>query len=433
MCRARLALAGVDRLATTTKSSSSTELESSSQWKAEDSFVILEQHRKSETNGPNAKQPAEDSFIMLGSLTSELQREVLVGEEEADRLGLGGSTDLDDKLRSLARMFELASEEGGVDHPLCVDCASQIKAQKENEKRKVEAEIADYSEAIKKLETEQNDLVWLSADEFEAQLQKAEEEFASETEKLERVERELLEAEYKIEQLNSVSRELDELEESYWHTFNDFSLNTQYHMDDKAALMNKINSTAEKLDSLRQTNVFMDVFRIDHDGPFGTISGFRLGKTPDISVDWDEINAAWGQAVLLLYTMANLCNFTFSNYKLVPMGSKPKIIEGTGPDRKVHELYGPVSKVWGFHYNKAMCCFLACLKEFAEFAHAEDLNQGQDEAFELPFSLEGDKVDGTTIRLSVNQDVRWTKALKFMLADLLACMKWTIQRGSSVV
>lgn len=85
-----------------------------------------------------------------------------------------------------------------------------------------------------------------------------------------------MEAECKIEQLASVSKDLDELEESYWHTFNDFSLKTQYHMDDKAALMNTINSTAEKLDSLRQTNVFMDVFRIDHDGPFGTISGFRL-------------------------------------------------------------------------------------------------------------------------------------------------------------
>eukprot|EP00967_Tisochrysis_lutea_P042920 scaffold51711_cov22-Tisochrysis_lutea.AAC.1 len=41
-----------------------------------------------------------------------------------------------------------------------------------------------------------------------------------------------------------------------------------------------------------------------HDGPFGTISGFRLGRTPEAPVEWDEINAAWGQAVLLLHTMA---------------------------------------------------------------------------------------------------------------------------------
>lgn len=58
----------------------------------------------------------------------------------------------------------------------------------------------------------------------------------------------------------------------------------------------------------------------------------RLGRTPEVNVDWDEINAGWGQAVLLLYTMANICNFTFSNFKLIPMGSKPRIIEGKGAE-----------------------------------------------------------------------------------------------------
>jgi beclin 1 len=43
-----------------------------------------------------------------------------------------------------------------------------------------------------------------------------------------------------------------------------------------------------------------------HDGCFGTISGFRLGRTPEHPVEWDEINAAWGQAVLLLFTMAQV-------------------------------------------------------------------------------------------------------------------------------
>jgi hypothetical protein len=29
-------------------------------------------------------------------------------------------------------------------------------------------------------------------------------------------------------------------------------------------------------------------------------------------VEWDEINAAWGQAVLLLHTMAQQCKLNFS-------------------------------------------------------------------------------------------------------------------------
>jgi hypothetical protein len=64
--------------------------------------------------------------------------------------------------------------------------------------------------------------------------------------------------------------------------------------------------------AVQSTNVLNDTFRIWHDGPFGTISGFRLGRTPEHPVDWNEINAAWGQAVLLLHTMAQQCKLNFS-------------------------------------------------------------------------------------------------------------------------
>lgn len=39
-------------------------------------------------------------------------------------------------------------------------------------------------------------------------------------------------------------------------------------------------------------------------------AGFRLGKTPTVGVAWTEINAAWGQAVLLLHTLAQVCAFS---------------------------------------------------------------------------------------------------------------------------
>jgi hypothetical protein len=57
---------------------------------------------------------------------------------------------------------------------------------------------------------------------------------------------------------------------------------------------------------LRRTNVHADLFRIWFDGACGTISGLRLGRTAQQAVEWDEINAAWGQAVLLLATLARV-------------------------------------------------------------------------------------------------------------------------------
>ncbi len=67
-----------------------------------------------------------------------------------------------------------------------------------------------------------------------------------------------------------------------------------------------------QIERLKRTNVYNDVFHIWHRGPFGTIAGFRLGKTPTHPVDWDEMNAAWGHAVLLLHTLAQVTLFTVS-------------------------------------------------------------------------------------------------------------------------
>ena len=108
--------------------------------------------------------------------------------DESDRLTLASPVDLDEKLKALSRIFEvnallfyastsmscsslqLASEESGVDHPLCVDCASQVRMQMETEKRKIEAEISDYSEAVKRLESEEDGLYLLSDEEFEKKM-----------------------------------------------------------------------------------------------------------------------------------------------------------------------------------------------------------------------------------------------------------------------
>lgn len=88
-------------------------------------------------------------------------------------------------------------------------------------------------------------------------------------------------------------------------------------------------------EKLERTNVYNDAFCIGHDGIFGTINGLRLGRVPSIpvgspptchshfdissQVEWPEINAAWGQTLLLLYTIARKLDFTFDKYVFVPL------------------------------------------------------------------------------------------------------------------
>lgn len=77
-----------------------------------------------------------------------------------------------------------------------------------------------------------------------------------------------------------------------------------------------------------------------------------------------------------------------SPYKLMPMGSHPRVAD----KHSTYDLFGPVNKLWSHKYDKAMISFLACLKEFGQAAHNEDVAVGKQEPFKFPFPIDGDKV-----------------------------------------
>ena len=47
----------------------------------------------------------------------------------------------------------------------------------------------------------------------------------------------------------------------------------------------------------------------------------RLGRLPSVPVDWNEVNTAWGQTVLLLSSLCGKINLVLNKYKLVPYGN----------------------------------------------------------------------------------------------------------------
>ena len=174
----------------------------------------------------------------------------------------------------------------------------------------------------------------------------------------------------------------------------------------------------------------------------------RLGRLPDVDVSWDEINSAWGHAVLLLDIMIKKLSLPVDalSYRLVPRGSfsgicktsrasdhgdhPPHSGDGIGPsshrDAPAHgtvfELYSCESGLSRFfpgrRFDTAMQCFLHCLQEVVEWLHERDRN------VRLPFKIDqqGARIGGFKITLQFNELERWTKALKFLLIDL----KWVV-------
>lgn len=54
--------------------------------------------------------------------------------------------------------------------------------------------------------------------------------------------------------------------------------------EDRDAVLAKMEVAQAQLEMLKRTNVLNDAFRIWHDGDFGTINNFRLGRLPSVPV-----------------------------------------------------------------------------------------------------------------------------------------------------
>ena len=386
--------------------------------------------QRPDARGPDARRAASASPASTSSPPGVADSFVVL-PRGVSRVDTVSGSNLNARVAALARIFDMASDETEADHPMCLECAALLRDEIDARAKETEAECEIHRKCLEALEREAAGELSRSFAETSADAEALEtEEREVEAETL-RLEAELTALEAERASLERTSRGLDEDERTYFREFNEFKALLRAHVDERDGLVCKVEQTNRQLDRLRKTNVFNDAFHIWFDGPFGTVNGFRLGRTPNAPVEWDEINAAWGMACLLLSTMARAAGLTFRRYALKPLGSFSKVREnGKGVE---YELYGPVNILSSHRYDKAMTGFLSCLKEFAEFARESDLSSetradgsssdGAD-AFKLPYDIDGDKIDGRKIGFPFNRYERWTAALKITLVDLKACLAW---------
>ncbi|KAM3822598.1 beclin-1 isoform 3-T8 [Vipera latastei] len=203
----------------------------------------------------------------------------------------------------------------------------------------------------------------------------------------------------------------------------------QLELDDELkSVDNQMRYAQMQLDKLKKTNVFNATFHIWHSGQFGTINNFRLGRLPSVPVEWNEINAAWGQTVLLLHALANKMGLIFQRYRLIPYGNH-SYLESLTDKSKELPLYcsGGLRFFWDNKFDHAMVAFLDCVQQFKE-----EVEKGETR-FCLPYRMdvEKGKIEDTggnggsySIKTQFNSEEQWTKALKFMLTNLKWGLAW---------
>ncbi|KAF8844301.1 APG6-domain-containing protein [Paxillus ammoniavirescens] len=332
-------------------------------------------------------------------------------------------------LRSTMRLFGLLTTRTDIDHPLCAECTqillSSLQRQLDETKKERDGYIAFEKEVKKEKDRESQDV---SRDEAERKIEKLkmEERAAIEQLRLAEREREQLDEELKVLELEEKTLEEEEVE--FWRSHNEQQLASTNQAALLASLRAAYAADYATYEKLERTNVYNDAFCIGHDGVFGTINGLRLGRVPGLPVEWPEINAAWGQTLLLLYTISRKLDFTFDNYRLVPMGSFSRI-ERTVGDKTTYELHGSGDLHFGrlLHnrrFDFAMVAFLECLKQLMDYIKT------QDAGVEFPHQITKDKIGEASVKLQFSQEEAWTRALRHVLLALKIILKWTTNGGN---
>lgn len=373
------------------------------------------------------------------------------------------------QLQRQERLFAILSAHSDIDHPICTECSSMLLSQLNAKLAAAARERDAYASFLKQLQHaahKHKDNEESVKKELDSLLKEEEAVFA-ELLQLEE-QKKLLENE--LADLEEENKSLDKEEETFWLSHNAF--NEQQHRleTELASLQQKYAHDHKQFERLQRTNVYNDTFFISHDGNFGTINGLRLGRLPNINVEWAEINAAWGQTLLLLQTLAERLGFSFQGYRLRPLGSTSRIekLEYSQPSSEMArhppgpvkttalELYSSGAAIERMFqsrkYDQGMVAFLDCLNQLGKHVertsgstktpHARTssatANAANVQPLRLPFAIEGDKIwhrDGSpdqavSIKLGVGfaPDENFTKACKFVLT----CCKYLLAHVSNL-
>ncbi|KAJ9254146.1 hypothetical protein DTO207G8_3723 [Paecilomyces variotii] len=366
-----------------------------------------------------------------------------------------------DQVERTNRLFEIISARSDIDHPICAECTDMLVEGLQKRLLTATKERDAYISFLKNLNASVPSVeeVETAENSLKAALEAEEAAF----QELLALEKENATLDEEIAALEEESRQLDLEEEKFWRDRNSFALTLAEFQNERDALNMRYDHDSRQLERLQRTNVYNDAFCIGHDGYFGTINGLRLGRLANPSVDWAEINAAWGQTALLLATIAERLGFQFRGYKIIPMGSTSRIekIEypqqsssqsaaasrdhtaSAAPKITMLDLFSsgdlPLNLPWIHRrFDAGMVAFLECLRQLGEYvettpAPVPSPRRGHTTVtapgLRLPYEIKRDKIGDASIKLGFNQnDETWTRACKYTLT----CCKFLLAHASNV-
>ncbi|KAK4054376.1 Vacuolar protein sorting-associated protein atg6 [Microbotryomycetes sp. JL221] len=365
---------------------------------------------------PNSASATQASTVAATALSSSSQQQHASFVNNHEDLDHSIAAPLIPRIAQLSNLYQLLSSKSSIDHPLCTECIEQlltIMAKQLDEGKKERERLLAFEKDFAKRKDEGLVQTKEALMKEIAKYKKAERQAVEE---LKVVEAQRDELDKQKTQLDEEEAQLAQEEQKFWRDHSTFLLEAVALRERTNALQTRYAHDLRELEKLQKTNVYNDAFCIGQENGIGTINGLRLGRLPNVAVDWPEINAAWGHCLLLLHTIARKFSLTFEHFRLVPMGSFSKIEKITG-DKATLELYGSgdfavTRLLQNRRFDMAMVAFLDCLKQIGD--HVSQRDQG----LKLQHKIVKDKIGDVSIKLQFGSDEIWTRALRHVLYDL---------------
>lgn len=370
------------------------------------------------------------------------------------------STALSRKIETATRLFEILSSRSDIDHPVCVECTEALVESMEKRLASTEKQRDAYIDFLKNAHADSPTPE--EAQQVAKELVKCREKEAAAFRELEDLERQKFALEQEVEDLEREAKALDTEEAHFWQERNAFTTTLAEYQNERDSVELRYSHDTRLLERLQRTDVYTDTFSISYDGSFGTINGLRLGRLSGQPVEWAEINAAWGMALLFLDTLAEKLSFTFRGYGLHPLGSTSSIeklpesaTSSPAATRVITTSVGSASGSAGSesakqqtekvehlplhrgehvpivssfihrHFDQGMIAFLVCLRQLGKHVEQTTPSSG-DSQVKMPYEIKKDKINDCSIKLGgFGQDENWTKACKHTLTYCKFLMAYT--------
>ncbi|KAK0400106.1 hypothetical protein QR680_003361 [Steinernema hermaphroditum] len=317
----------------------------------------------------------------------------------------------------------ICNSKGPFQTPMCKGCTDSALSEMDIRLKELDKEYSEYSAALAELEHTRDAR---SRENTSARcrleaLKQEEADLIAQVERLDMEDRSLTE---QMNKMSAALKSVNDKEEEAFRKLRNLHRQLLDREEEEQSLNTQLAYIDSQLAELVKMNVLNFAFHIWINGKIGTINGFRLGRLPDVQVEWHEINAALGQAALLLHVMNKRMGVKLDGYEIVPLGAH-SCIRHYERDGKVEEL--PLYGTGGFKLfgqtklDRGLVAFLECFCLLSTFLS---------DKFQITLPHEMNNTKGTVkednfeycVRLEFNGLERWTNAMKCLLINL----KWAI-------